>query len=204
MKKNKYMFLIPLIGFLVVFGIIFKAVYGYYMFLNNPDKKVNNENPVKEYKIKKIKYNISKSFENIGNSEFYKSYYFEDYDLDIDIDCKINIDVDKNYREFKNGKEYLMDRYYYFLADELSDIEKTTINNQTWYTIEKKEKYKTSEFYPDKPNYNNNNIYTYVTIYKNYIYEVNYTINDKTYGEYDGTHPCYTEMDSFVSSLKFK
>lgn len=130
-----------------------------------------------------------------------KTYHFEDYNLGIDIKCHINIDVDKNTRKFKNGKEYLMKRYSFYLADEVSNIEKTTINNYTWYTIEKKEEYKTSDFYPDKPNYNNDNIYTYVTIYKNYIYEVNYTINDRTYGEYDGTHPCYSEMDSFISSL---
>ena len=204
MKKNKYRFLIPLLGLIVVVAVILPAFLNYFMFLNNPDKKHNNQNPVKEYKTKRLKYNISKSFENVGNSDLYKSYYFEDYNLDIDIDCRINIDVDKNRHKYKDGKDYLMNSYYYYLADEISGIEKTTINNQTWFTIEKKEKYKTSDFYPDKPNYNNDNIYTYATIYKDYIYEINYTINDRTSGEYDGTHPCYTEMDSFVSSLKFK
>ena len=201
--KNKRILIIPIIGIIIVLGFILYTFYSYSLYLNRPDNTNNNHNKIKKYNIKNLNYQIKESFENISNENRYKTYYYDNYDYRVDIDCNIRIEVEKNNNKYKTGKDYLNKEFTYYLADQISKIEKTTINNKNWYTIEKQEKYKTSDFYPDKPNYNNDNVYTYVTIDHNFIYIIEYTINDSTNGEYDGTHTCYTELDSFISSLKF-
>lgn len=70
MKNNKFIFLIPLLGLIVVLAVVIPA------FLNSSNKQQKNESSIREYKTQKVKYKISKSFENTVNNDLYKNISF--------------------------------------------------------------------------------------------------------------------------------
>ena len=82
---------------------------------------------------------------------------------------------------YKSEEEYLRKSVYASIGDKVSDIQTISINNRDWKLITVEKEYET--------------YYTYVILYKDKIYEVEYEIKK------DGDN-CSTDYETFLNTLK--
>lgn len=171
------------IKIIIIIGLISLIPYAMIKSIPIKEKLVEKNNT---YTMKELSYKIPEGFEidSYSDKEFKTYSYNKDY-----IYCHISIQTQTNeYDLFKTGADYIKNRVYFTLSDELSEI--TEKNN--WYTITKTTKqgnYETTTVYTNKKN----------------VYIVEFSINDYENGEQiekKQENKCLTASDYLLKSLK--
>ena len=168
-----------LIGIAVVFIVLLVFAFILEKVEENKYEKEDRE------ALSKISVKVPKKFTKSEYSSSKHYFYYKD-----DTSCSFDVEVEtSNYKNYKDGKDYLEDRTYITLKDKVSEIEEIDLNNYKWHslTVEK----------------NGNTEYHYATIKENNIYELEFRIDDYTNGESPDNY-CASIKDEIISSVKLK
>lgn len=129
------------------------------------------------YQIEELSYEVPSQY-SLSNysTDTYKNYKKTNEDEY----CRLSISSHGTY-SYKTEEEYLKKSVYASVGDKVSDIQTITINNNDWKLITVEKEYKTS--------------YTYVILYKDKIYEVEYEIQKDS-------DTCSTDYKTFLNTLR--